>query len=89
MFNLEVMKEHLTLRYISKDWGFHKSKYVSEKVKGTKKFRYTLCNLDAVYAIFSLEKVWQSHDFMHIFSIHPSQKLSQCRASDVKVTAKA
>ena len=52
MFNLEVMKEHLTLRYISKDWGFHKSKYVSEKVKGTKKFRYTLCNLDAVYAIF-------------------------------------
>ena len=42
-----------------------------------------------MYAIFSLEKVWQSHDFMHIFSIHPSQKLSQCRASDVKVTAKA
>ena len=44
---------------------------MSEKVKGTK-IRYSLCNLDAVYAIFSLEKVWQSHDFMHIFSDGPA-----------------
>ena len=71
MFSLEVMKEHLILQYLYKDWGFHKILCLKRSRVQKSSAIHSLCNLDAVYAIFSLEKVWQSHDFMHIFTQWP------------------